>query len=103
MCIDFRDKGKEGKRERNISRLPPTLTLTPGDQTHNLGMCPDWESITQHFGLQVDATTNWATSARAMHHFFLIPSSISGHSGCFHALGIVSTTAMNREVQMSSN
>ena len=65
MFIDFRE-GRyaewetERKRERNIDLLPPVCTLTR-DRTCNLGMCPDWESNTQHFGAQNDAPVNWAT------------------------------------------
>ena len=44
MGFDFREKGREKERERNIDFLilveDPTLT---GDQTCNLGMCSDWE------------------------------------------------------------
>ena len=29
--------------ERNIYQLPPVRALTE-DETHSLGVCPDWES-----------------------------------------------------------
>ena len=45
--------------ERNVNQVPPICTLT-GDGTHNLGMCPDWELNPQPFGVQDDATSNWA-------------------------------------------
>ena len=35
--------------ERSIDWLPSTCTWT-GDQTHNLGMCPDWELNAQTVG-----------------------------------------------------
>ena len=43
-----RGEGREKERERiidvrNIDRLPLAHSPT-GDQTHNPGMCPDWES-----------------------------------------------------------
>ena len=31
------------------------------DQTHNLGICPDWGSNLQHFGVWNDGPTNLAT------------------------------------------
>ena len=49
----FREKGREGEREGEkyqcvvASRTPPT-----GDLACNPGMCPDWESNWQPFGLQ---------------------------------------------------
>ena len=50
--------------ERNINQLPPVWAPT-GDQTHSLGVCPDWESNPQHFGAWEDASTNPAIPARA--------------------------------------
>ena len=47
MYIDFREKEKEKRRERERDRQthidwsPPTR-VPVGDQTCNLGMCPDW-------------------------------------------------------------
>ena len=49
----FRERGREGEREGEkhqcvvVSRMPPT-----GDLARNPGMCPDWESNQQPFGLQ---------------------------------------------------
>ena len=40
MFVDFRKRGREGERERNFSLLPGAHTPT-GDQTQNLGMCPE--------------------------------------------------------------
>ena len=68
MFIDFRQRGRgwggrERERERetgkhwNIDRLPPVWALT-GDQTHNLGMCPDRGSNPQVFGVRDNASTN---------------------------------------------
>ena len=49
MFIDFRERGR-GWRERerdidvrNIDGLPSIRARTE-DQTHNLGMCPNWKS-----------------------------------------------------------
>ena len=65
LLLEKEGKGKrKGKREtsmreRSIDRLPPICSPTGctawpksgiGDQTHNLGMCPDWESNLQPFG-----------------------------------------------------
>ena len=47
MFIDFRERGRERERERNINvniYQLPLIHTPPGDQTHNLSMCPDWES-----------------------------------------------------------
>ena len=61
MFIDFRGKRMGGwEGERNIDQLPPIRTPT-GDQTHNLGMCPDQESNPQAFGVQDSAPMHWAT------------------------------------------
>ena len=60
--IDFRERGRGeiegnmGVRE-NISRLPPVNALTR-DQTHHLGMGPDWELNPQSFGAWDDAPTS---------------------------------------------
>ena len=45
----FRERRKEGKRERNINvwekhQLVASLMPPTGDQACNPGMCPDWES-----------------------------------------------------------
>ena len=59
--ITFRERRREGEREeRNInvreihwsvvSHTPPT-----GDLAQNPGLCPDWESNQQPFGLQAGA------------------------------------------------
>ena len=53
----FREEG----RKRNINQLPPIhiLTGTPtSDQTHNPGICPDWELNPQPFSVWDDAATN---------------------------------------------
>lgn len=38
-----KSKGKRetSMQERNVDHLP-SKGAPPGDQTHNLGMCPDW-------------------------------------------------------------
>ena len=36
-----------------------------------------------------------------MHHNFLIHSSVNGHLGCFHVLGIVDSSAQNIGVHVS--
>ena len=42
VFLNFREKDRDRKRERNIYQLPPIHPLTV-DWTHNLGMCPDQE------------------------------------------------------------
>ena len=46
--IYFRQRGRGGEKHQCVvaSRAPPT-----GDLAHNPGMCPDWESNWQLFGL----------------------------------------------------
>ena len=55
-----REEGREKEGEKHqyvvASCMPPT-----GDLAHNPGMCPDWESKLQLFGLQDNAPINWAT------------------------------------------
>ena len=46
------------EREREKHQLVESQT---GDQTRNLGMCPDQESNLQPFGAWEDIPTNWAT------------------------------------------
>ena len=65
-----REREKRRKRERerdiivrNINWFLPIRSPTR-DQTCNLGMCPDWESNPQTFGVWDDAPTNWATWPR---------------------------------------
>ena len=55
MLIDERER-----IVRNIDWLLPIHTLT-GDQTHNLGTCPDQESNLQPLGVRDDAPVNGAT------------------------------------------
>ena len=66
MIIDFREREKEGERGREtlMWELPPACALT-GNQTCNLGMCPDQVSHLQTLDLPDDAPINWATLARA--------------------------------------
>ena len=45
------------EREREFYWLPLVGSST-GDQTCNLGMCPDWESNPQHFGVWNNTPTN---------------------------------------------
>ena len=67
MFIYFSERGrcgggqkKKSMWERNSNLLPPIHTPTK-DQTHSLGMCPDWDLNPQPLGVQDDAPTNWAS------------------------------------------
>ena len=56
MYLFFRARGQEGEREGQehqcvvASHPPPT-----GNLARNPGMCSEWESNQQHFGLQASA------------------------------------------------
>ena len=52
MFLDRGKGGREGEKQQYAvaSRAPPT-----GNLAQNPGMCPDWESNCQHFGLQASA------------------------------------------------
>ena len=54
MFIDFRERGKNDVR--NIDWLPP-IRAPSGEQTHNLGMCPDGGQNPQHSVGWADAPT----------------------------------------------
>ena len=64
----FRERGRKGEREGEkhqcvvASHAPPS-----GDLAHSPGMCPDWESNQQPFGLQAgtQSTECQPASARA--------------------------------------
>ena len=45
-----RGEGREKERERHIS-VVASCAPPPGALAHNPGMCPDWESNQQPFGL----------------------------------------------------
>ena len=42
MFIDFRERGAGAEREKLQSVA--SCTCPTGDQTRNLGICPDWET-----------------------------------------------------------
>ena len=72
-CLLILERGREGERTRNINmrnidRLPLVHAPT-GDQTCNLGMCPDQELNLQPSSLQDDAPTNWARPTRMWVYF----------------------------------
>ena len=43
----------------------------------------------------------WLTNIVRMYHSFFIHSSVDGHPGCFHVLGVVNSAAMNIGVHVS--
>ena len=48
----FLDRGREGEKHQCVVA---SRTLPTGDLTRNSGMCPDWESNQEPFGLQANA------------------------------------------------
>ena len=54
---DFRE-GKGGREKGRETSIGCLLRNPTGDQTHNLGMCPDTELNLQPFGPWDDAPTN---------------------------------------------
>ena len=49
----LRERGREGEREGEKHQCVVASHTSPsGDLASNPGMCPDWESNQQHFGLQ---------------------------------------------------
>ena len=69
MFIDFRERNREGERERNINVKGKHPSAAPvhawtGHRTHNLGMCPGRELNLQPFGAQDHNPTNRATWPR---------------------------------------
>ena len=62
MCSLLLEREEGRERERNIDVRETVIGLPPvhaptRNQTHNLGMCPDWESNPQPFGVWDDAPT----------------------------------------------
>ena len=61
--MDFRKRGRGGEREREKHIDVRKKHWLVASHMHAIepGMCPDWESNPQPFGVQDDAPTNWAT------------------------------------------
>ena len=74
MFIDFRERGRE--RERNLYQLSPRVRSLTGDQTRNLGMCPDWEL--QLFGVRGQCSNQLSHPAGATLVFCLRFHSMEG-------------------------
>ena len=53
-----RGEGKEKDRKRNINVWSPLTSPPMRNLAHNPGMCPDWESNLQTFGLQACAQSS---------------------------------------------
>ena len=65
----FRERGREGEREGEKQQcVVASHTPATGDLAFNPGMCPDWESNQQPFGLQACAQST------EPHHLGLIGS-----------------------------
>ena len=71
MPTNSKERGKDGKKDRNIDQLPPTCALT-WSQTHNPGMYPDQESNLQPSGVQDNAPINRVTLARVATIFLML-------------------------------
>ena len=54
----FRNRGREGGRQTDRHQSVAFHTILNEDQTRNLGMCPDWGSNYDGFGVRADAPTN---------------------------------------------
>ena len=69
VFIDFRERGREGEREWNISVREKHLLVashTHPDQGSNPATCVPWPELKPYTsGVQDDAPANWATLARA--------------------------------------
>ena len=63
MLILEREEGRQKEKERerdrqtDIDQLPP-VCAPMGGQTHNLGMCPEWELNPQPFRVWDNIPTN---------------------------------------------
>ena len=56
IYLVFRERGREGEREGEKHQWVIVPHASPtGDPAHNPGMCPDWESNQQSFGLEACA------------------------------------------------
>ena len=64
----FREGESEGEREKNINVCLPLMCPPTGDLAHIPGMCLDWESNWQFFGLQADTQS---TEPHQLELFFL--------------------------------
>ena len=70
MPTDFRERGREGERERNIDVREKhwsiaSLKCPDQEQNPQPKYMPDWESNLWHLDAQDDSPTNQATLARA--------------------------------------
>ena len=54
MFVDERGKKREKEKKREKHRSVASCMYPTGDQTYNLGMCPDGESNLRPFGLWDD-------------------------------------------------
>ena len=71
-----REKKRNGEGEKHQCDRETSLGCFPyctqnRDQTHNLGMFPDWELNQQPFGVQENAPTNWATQTGMASIYFI--------------------------------
>ena len=78
MLIGFREGARKEEREREINinvreKYWSVAVCTTGEQTCNLGVCPDQESNEWPFSSWDDTPTNWATPAMALLNFQFWP------------------------------
>ena len=90
----FRERGRMGERGEKHQCVVASCAPPTGDLACTPGVCPDWESNQQPFGLQA-ATQSTEPDQPGLYHSFFIHSFTVGHLGRFQALVIVINTAMN--------
>ena len=70
LFIYFKERGMEGEREGEKHQCVVASHVSPtGDLDRNPGMCPDWESNRQPFGLQ--ASTQSTEPHQPGHYYVL--------------------------------
>ena len=87
MPTNSKERGKDGKKDRNIDQLPPTCART-WSQTHNPGMYPDQESNLQPSGGTGQCSNQPSHTGQGSNHLFnagmvgIGQGAIAGHTHC---------------------